>query len=71
MIHLLGSDGHGIGRREPRMAAGVRTLAKWIGQADADRIAGISGPAVLQGLPVNFPRPKPRPKSWFARLFGR
>jgi protein-tyrosine phosphatase len=71
MIHLLGSDGHGLGRREPRMAAGVRALAKWIGQAEADRIAGIAGPAVLQGLPVNFPRPKPKPKSWFARLFGR
>jgi protein-tyrosine phosphatase len=70
VIHLLGSDGHGLGRREPRMAAGVRVLEKWIGTAATDRIVGIWGPAVLQGQPVNFPKPQPKSKTWFAKLFG-
>lgn len=71
MIHVLGSDGHGLGRREPRMAAGVRKLAKWIGPAATDRIVGIWGPAVLQGQPANFPAPLPKTKNWFTSLFGR
>ena len=70
VIHLLGSDGHGIGRREPRMAAGVQTLSKWIGPAATDRIIGIWGPAVLQGQPANFPAPLPKSRNWFAKLFG-
>ncbi len=69
-IHLLGSDGHGLGRREPRMKAGYEALARWAGRGTADRIAGIWGPAVLQGLPVTAPRPTPKSRSWFARLFG-
>jgi protein-tyrosine phosphatase len=70
VIHLLGSDGHGLGRREPRLMAGHEALAKWAGRAAADRIGGIWGNAVLQGLPVNMPPPLPKPRNWFARLFG-
>jgi protein-tyrosine phosphatase len=70
VIHLLGSDGHRLGGREPRMRAGVSVLTKWVGRAAADRIAGIWGSAVLQGLPVNPPPPSAAPRSWFAKLFG-
>jgi protein-tyrosine phosphatase len=70
VIHLLGSDGHRLGGREPRMRAGVEALAKWAGRAAADRIAGIWGAAVLQGNAVNPPRPVARPRSWFGKLFG-
>ena len=38
--------------------------------AAAERVAGIWGTAVLQGLPVNPPAPKPPTSSWFGRLFG-
>jgi protein-tyrosine phosphatase len=70
MIHLLGSDGHNLERRPPRLRAGYRVLAKWLGPGPADVIAGLRGAAVLQGLPVSVPAPR-RPKaSWFARLFG-
>ena len=70
LIHLLGSDGHGIERRQPRMKEGYQTLARYAGPAAAERAAGIWGPAVLQGLPVNVPKPVIQKKSWFTKLFG-
>ena len=69
-IHLLGSDGHGIDRRPPRMADGYRRLASWAGRAAAERIGSHWGVAVLQGLPVNVPPPAKPTTSWFTKLFG-
>jgi len=70
-VHLLGSDGHGLDRRQPILAAGFARLAEWAGRAAAERIASLWGVAVLQGLPVNVPPPRPPSRSWFTRLFGR
>lgn len=70
VIHLLGSDGHGLGRRPPRMRAGYEVLRKWVGPAVADRAGHILATAVFEGRPVNPPPPLPRPRTWFARLFG-
>lgn len=70
-VHLIGSDGHGIDRRRPVLYEGFRRLVKWVGPAAADRIAGLWGVAVLQGLPVNVPPPNPPTRSWFTRLFGK
>jgi protein-tyrosine phosphatase len=69
-VHLFGSDGHGIDRRRPVLKAGFDRLVKWAGRSAAERIAGLWGVAVLQGLPVNPPPPKPPTRSWFLRLFG-
>jgi protein-tyrosine phosphatase len=69
-VHLLGSDGHGIDRRRPVLYEGFRRLAKWVGPPAAERIAGLWGVSVLQGLPVNVPAPNPPSRSWFTRLFG-
>ncbi len=68
-IHLLGSDGHGIDRRRPVLAAGVARLAKWVGRAQARRIAGEWGRAVLEGTPLTVP-PRLESRSWLTRLFG-
>jgi len=70
VIHLLGSDGHNLTYREPRMKAGAEALARMAGRAALDRAGRIWGPAVLQGLPVKVPPPLPKPRSWFAGLFG-
>lgn len=70
MIHVLGSDGHNLDRRPPRLRAGYQVLAKWIGTGAADVIAGIRGAALLRGRPVTVPAPRRPKKSWFARLFG-
>jgi protein-tyrosine phosphatase len=71
MVHLLGSDGHNLERRPPRMKEGYDAIARIAGMGAADRIGGIWGNAVLQGLPVNVPMPTKPKKSWFARLFGQ
>jgi protein-tyrosine phosphatase len=69
-MHLLGSDGHGIDWRRPVLAAGFEQLRKWAGRGPAERIASLWGVAVLQGLPVEVPPPRPPSRSWFTRLFG-
>ena len=70
VIHVLGSDGHNLRRRRPRLSAGVEVLARWAGTAAAERVAGHWGVALLQGLPVNAPPPQPKPRNWFGRLLG-
>ncbi len=70
VVHVLGTDGHNLDRRPPRLRAGVRRLAKWAGPAAADRVASIWGTALLQGGPLNPPPPRPKPRTWFARLLG-
>lgn len=70
LVHLLGSDGHGLDRRQPRLRDGHRTLSRWTDEQTADRIGGIWGSAVLQGRSVVPPAPKPKVKSWFAKLIG-
>jgi protein-tyrosine phosphatase len=70
LVHLLGSDGHGLDRRQPRLRDGHRVIARWSDEQTADRIGGIWGSAVLQGRAVNPPMPKPPQKSWFAKLLG-
>jgi protein-tyrosine phosphatase len=69
-IHLFGSDGHGIDRRQPVLAAGYRRLEKLAGKTVAERIGSHWGIAVLQGLPVKVPPPAPPTRSWFGRLLG-
>jgi protein-tyrosine phosphatase len=70
LIHLLGSDGHRIDHRRPRLREGYRVLEKWLGAAGAERIGGLWNTAVLQGLAVNVPTPKRPKKGWFTGLFG-
>ncbi|MCU0704092.1 MAG: protein tyrosine phosphatase [Fimbriiglobus sp.] len=70
LIHLLGSDGHRIDGRRPRLKEGFRVLESWLGTQGAERIAGLWNTAVLQGLPVNVPPPTPPKKRWFTGLFG-
>jgi protein-tyrosine phosphatase len=69
-IHLIGSDGHGIDRRRPELAAGYKRLAKWVGRSHATQIASVWGAAVLQGRPLKVPPLLPNSRSWFSRLFG-
>ncbi|MFO0935907.1 MAG: CpsB/CapC family capsule biosynthesis tyrosine phosphatase [Gemmataceae bacterium] len=71
LVHLLGSDGHNLNTRQPRLKDGYATLVRWAGMAAADRIGGIWGNAVLQGLPVMTPLPQKPKTSWFSNLFGR
>jgi protein-tyrosine phosphatase len=69
-VHVLGSDGHGIDRRQPLLAAGFRRLRQLAGRSYATRIGHTWGAAVLRGEPLTVPPPHPPARSWFARLFG-
>lgn len=64
MVHLLGSDGHSLTRRPPRMAAAYHQVTRWIGTVAADRIGSTLGMAVLQGLPLPIPQPKTKRFAW-------
>jgi protein-tyrosine phosphatase len=63
-VHLLGSDGHSPRRRPPRMAEAYRRIRGWAGPAVADRVCGANGMAVLQGVPLQVPEPRP-PRAWW------
>jgi protein-tyrosine phosphatase len=69
VVHLLGSDGHSLTRRPPKMLDAYRCICRWAGNAVADRIASTNGLAVLQGRPLHVGRPEPRPRRWFARFW--
>jgi protein-tyrosine phosphatase len=66
IVHLLGSDGHSPRKRPPLLAAAYHQVSNWVGPAHADRIASSNGLAVVHGLPLRVPRPKPaRAVSWW------
>lgn len=69
-IHLLGSDGHGIERRQPLLAAGYRRLAKQIGRSAARRIGWEWGAAILRGEPIEVPPPGRPARRWFGGFWG-
>ncbi len=69
IVHLLGSDGHSVRRRPPKMADAYRRIAEWVGDAQADRIASTNGLAVVHSLPLEIQKPAKR-GGWWRRLVG-
>jgi protein-tyrosine phosphatase len=70
VVHLVGSDGHSVTRRPPRLADAVKKIARWAGPSAADRIGGVYGLAVLTGLPLRVPAPQPRSRNWWVPLWA-
>lgn len=70
-VHLLGSDGHSPRKRRPLMRAAAERVAEWVGPADAERICGRNGEALLKGA-VLAPPPPRRERRWWplGLLFG-
>lgn len=69
IVHCLGSDGHSSTRRPPQMAAAYRQIQHWAGHAVADRVCSTFGMAILQGLPLQVPKPEPRRSTWLAKFW--
>jgi protein-tyrosine phosphatase len=70
VVHLLGSDGHSLEKRPPKMREAYEQICHWAGPAFADRIASTNGFAVLQGMPLKIDPPEPLRQRWFSSLFG-
>jgi protein-tyrosine phosphatase len=66
VVHCLGSDGHSPTTRPPELAAAYRQVRAWAGSRVADRVGSAFGMAILQGLPLQIPKPEPRRRSWLA-----
>jgi protein-tyrosine phosphatase len=70
MVHVMGSDGHSVGRRPPKMAQAYARVVRWAGTKMADRVFSINGLALMHGLPLRIPKPVPRPRRWFSLHYG-
>ena len=55
MVHLIGSDGHGINNRRPIINAAVATITKLIGAEAAERICRMNPSKVLQDQDLELP----------------
>jgi protein-tyrosine phosphatase len=66
VVHFLGSDGHSLVKRPPKMAEAYEQIVRWTDSATADRVCSTNGLALFQGLPLPVPRPEPRKKRWFS-----
>jgi protein-tyrosine phosphatase len=69
LVHLVGSDGHSLSRRPPKMAEAYNQVRRWAGSAVADRVCSTNGMAVLEGLPIRVPAPVPRRVAWVRRFW--
>ena len=67
VIHLIGSDGHSPTQRLPGIGAAYGRLAEWVGFGIADRICSINGMAILEGLPLETPRPRAPKRRWLSK----
>ena len=70
VVHLVGSDGHSPRRRQPRMAAAYREIARWAGSNTADRVCSTNGMAILNGLALRIVPPEPYRLRWFPQLWS-
>jgi protein-tyrosine phosphatase len=70
IVHMLGTDGHRVDMRPPRMKAGVAALHALAGPGVGDRISHIYASSIMQGRPINAPPPVQVKKSWFGRMLG-
>jgi protein-tyrosine phosphatase len=69
IVHLVGSDGHSLRRRPPRLRGAYDQIVRWAGSAVADRVCSTNGLAILNGLPLRVPPFKPLARRWFSSLW--
>jgi protein-tyrosine phosphatase len=69
VVHLIGSDGHSLRHRPPRLAEAYRQIENWVGNAAAEQICSSNGLAVLHGHQLYCPAPEPVPRRWFAKFW--
>lgn len=64
-VHVIGSDGHSPTRRPPLLAEAAQVIGQWVNPLATNRICGMNGMAILQGLPLRIEPPQaPRTLYW-------
>jgi protein-tyrosine phosphatase len=64
-VHVIGSDGHSPNRRPPLLAQAAQIITQWVNALTANRLCGMNGMAILQGLPLRIDPPQaPRTLYW-------
>jgi protein-tyrosine phosphatase len=72
MVHVIGSDGHSPTRRPPLLAQAAQIISTWVSPLAANRICGLNGMAILQGLPLVIEPPTgPRNLFWFIKDWAK
>lgn len=71
-VHVIGSDAHSPTRRPPLLADAARIIAQWVSPLAANRLCGMNGMAILQGLPLHIEPPQaPRTLFWYVKDWVR
>lgn len=70
-VHLVGSDGHGIDRRLPRLQDGMGVIHRWAGPGTVDRVGNIWASSILHGRMINPPAPQVAKQGWFQKWLSR
>jgi len=65
-VHLVATDGHSPHERPPEFAEAVEKITRWSSPAVAERLCCSNGMAVLEGLPLVVPHPRPPKRKWFS-----
>jgi len=65
VVHLLGSDGHSLNRRPPKVAEAFRQISQIAGAAAAERICRSNGETIVAGTPLRTTKPTPPTRRWF------
>jgi protein-tyrosine phosphatase len=65
-VHLVASDGHSPHDRPPVIAEAFERITRWTSPAVAERLCCSNGMAVLEGLPLVVPHPRPPKRKWFS-----
>jgi protein-tyrosine phosphatase len=72
MVHVIGSDGHSPTRRPPLLAQAAQIISTWVSPLAANRICGLNGMAILQGLPLHIEPPSgSRTLFWFVKEWAK
>lgn len=65
-VHLVATDGHSPYDRPPEFAEALENITRWSSPAVAERLCCSNGMAVLEGLPLVVPHPRPPKRKWFS-----
>jgi protein-tyrosine phosphatase len=68
LVHIISTDAHGVGRRDPVLSAAVAEAAKIVGQERALAMVTTIPAAIIAGERIDLPEPSLPKKRW--QIFG-